>query len=128
MSNPRRAWGRRNHKAGLAAEETAAMLYQARGAEVLARRWRGGRGDGGGEIDLIVRFPGILVFVEVKSGKAALTREAITPAQWLRLEAAAQAYMLSSQTGDLPVRFDAVFVGPDGAADVVENARMTEAW
>jgi putative endonuclease len=128
VSNPRRAWGRRNHKAGLAAEETAAALYRERGAEVLARRWRGGRDASGGEIDLIVRFPDILVFVEVKSGRSALGRDAITPAQWLRLETAAQAYMLTSQTGDLPVRFDAVFVGPDGVADVVENARMTEAW
>ncbi|MFN3615871.1 MAG: YraN family protein [Rubrimonas sp.] len=128
MSNPRRAWGRRNHKAGLAAEETAATLYRERGAEVLARRWRSGRDAGGGEIDLIVRFPDILVFVEVKAGRSAAARDAISPAQWLRLEAAAQAYMVSSQTGDLPVRFDAVFVGPDGAADVVENARMSEAW
>jgi putative endonuclease len=124
MSNPRRAWGRRNHRAGLAAEEAVARLYEAAGAEVLARRWRAPEG----EIDLIVRLPEALVFVEVKAGRAALSRDCITEAQWSRLEAAAVRYMVDHQTGGATVHFDAAFVGPDGAVEIVENARTSEAW
>ncbi len=124
MSDPRRAWGRRNHRAGLAAEDIAARWYEARGAVVLARRWRAAEG----EIDLIVRDGDCLVFVEVKGGRAALARDCISAAQWARLELAALRYMLVSQTGETPARFDAAFVGPDGAVAVVENARASEAW
>ncbi|PJA59546.1 MAG: hypothetical protein CO163_08805 [Rhodobacterales bacterium CG_4_9_14_3_um_filter_71_31] len=132
MSNPRRAWGRRNHKLGLMAEDAAARHYESLGGAVLARRWRPARAQAGeapgGEIDLVARVGGVIVFVEVKGGRAALTRDCITPAQWARLEAAALRYMVLEQTGDAPVRFDAAFVGPDGAVDVVENARVIEAW
>jgi putative endonuclease len=124
MNNPRRAGGRRNHLAGLAGEETVARLYAARGGVIEARRWKAPEG----EIDLVVRLPEALVFVEVKAGRAAFARDCITPAQWARLEAAAVRYMMAAETGDLPVRFDAAFVTPDGAADVVENARTSEAW
>ncbi|MGF1658792.1 MAG: YraN family protein [Rubrimonas sp.] len=124
--------GRAAHLAGLAAEEIAARLYAAEGGAVLAQRWRPDRAsarEGAGEIDLVVALAGALVFVEVKAGRsAALRRDAISPRQWARLEAAAQAYMLAHQTGACPVRFDAVFIGPDGAAHRVENARIGEAW
>lgn len=124
MSDPRRAWGRRNHRAGLAAEDIVARWYQARGAAVLARRWRAPEG----EIDMVVRDGACLVFVEVKGGRAALARDCIAPAQWARLERAALRYMLTLETGETPARFDAAFVGPDGAVAVVENARASEAW
>jgi putative endonuclease len=124
VTNPRRAWGRRNHRAGLAAEETVARHYAARGGEVLERRWRCPEG----EIDLIVQMPDALAFVEVKSGRAALTRDCITAAQWSRLEATALRYMVAAETGQATVRFDAAFVGPDGAVEIVENARTSEAW
>lgn len=124
MSDPRRAWGRRNHRAGLAAEDIAARWYQARGAEVLARRWRGPEG----EIDIVLREGGCLVFVEVKAGRTAEARDVISAAQWARLERTALRYMLLAQTGEIPARFDAAFVGADGAVAVVENARASEAW
>lgn len=124
MSDPRRAWGRRNHRAGLAAEESVARRYAELGAEIAERRWRCAEG----EIDLIARFPDIVVFVEVKGGKAALRRDCITAAQWSRLEAAAVRYIVSAETGGTAFRFDAAFVGPDGAVEIVENARMSEAW
>lgn len=121
---PRARRGARNHLAGLAGEDATVRFYEARGAEVLARRWRAPEG----EIDLIVRDGGVIAFVEVKTGRGALRRDGITARQWARLEAAAMRYMLHAETGDAPVRFDAAFVGPDGAVDVVENARMSEAW
>lgn len=125
------ARGRAAHLSGLAAEEVAARLYAARGGAVLARRWRPDRAaalEGAGEIDLVVALDGAIVFVEVKAGRAAAARrDAIAARQWRRLEAAAQAYMMAHQTGARPVRFDAVFIGPDGAAHLVENARVGEA-
>jgi putative endonuclease len=115
--------GRAAHLAGLAAEDAAARWYEARGGRVLARRWRAPRGEGGGEIDLVVRTPEAIAFVEVKTGAAATRRDAITARQWARLEAAALRYTMEHQTGETPLRFDAAFVGPDGAVAVVENAR-----
>ncbi len=130
MSDPRRRRGRLAHRAGLAAEDIAARDYEGRGWTVLARRWRAaGAGSGAGEIDLIVGRDGVIAFVEVKAGRAAATRrDAIAPAQWARLEAAAVAYSLSTETGGAALRFDAVFVDRDGTLAVVENARETEQW
>ncbi len=124
------ARGRAAHFAGLAAEAAVARRYEALGGVVEARRWRapGARALGAGEIDLVVSLGPLLVFVEVKAGRAAVGRDVISPRQWARLEAGAEAYMLAHQTGDRPVRFDAAFVGVDGALDVVENARSFEAW
>jgi putative endonuclease len=105
--------------AGLAAEDAAARWYEARGGRVLARRWRAPEG----EIDLVVETSEAIAFVEVKTGAGATRRDAITPRQWARLEAAALRYSMTHQTGETPLRFDAAFVGPDGAVAVVENAR-----
>lgn len=131
MSDPRRRRGRLAHRAGIAAEEAVARHYEGQGWTIAERRWRAGgpAAAGGGEIDLIARRAGEIAFVEVKSGRAAATgRDAITPAQWARLEAAAIRYTLTTQTGDATLRFDAAFVGADGAIAVVENARETEQW
>lgn len=120
----RAARGRSAHDAGRAAEDIAARHYEAIGGAIAARRWRVAEG----EIDLVVRLPGVLVFVEVKSGRHAARRDMISARQWLRLEAAALRYMVASETGETQMRFDAAFIGPDGAVDVVENARSFEAW
>jgi putative endonuclease len=103
--------------AGLAAEEAVARRYGADGARIEARRWRCREG----EIDLVVRLPDCLVFVEVKCGRHAA--EAISERQWRRLEAAALRYTVEQETGDTCLRFDAALVGPDGAVSIVENAR-----
>jgi putative endonuclease len=109
--------GRRAYRAGLEAEEQVSGHYAARGATILARRWRVAEG----EIDLVVAWPGTVAFVEVKSGLHAV--EAISERQWQRLEAAALRFTVEHETGDAVVRFDAAFVGIDGALDIVENAR-----
>jgi putative endonuclease len=119
--------GETARQAGLAAEEIVARRYVARGGRIEARRWRAPRADGGGEIDLVVRLPEALVFVEVKAGRAAAERrDAIRESQWRRLENAALRYIVSTQTGETTLRFDAAFVGPDGAVAIVENARGQE--
>ncbi len=115
--------GRGGYLSGLAAEEQAARAYLKRGAELLARRHR----NEAGEIDLILRENGILVFVEVKRRKnRAELAESITERQWQRLGMAANHYMLthSNETGTIRgCRFDAVLIGADGRLEIIENAR-----
>lgn len=114
---------RRAYFGGLAAEEIAARLYADEGGQVVATRWR----CPGGEIDLIVAFPGLIVFVEVKArrdhGAAA---GALSPAQWRRLEAAATVY-LAGLTGAPDCRFDVVLVDRTGRPDRIANARSFDA-
>lgn len=105
---------------GAAGEDIAARLYAARGARILARRYR----VRGGEIDLVVEEAGTLVFVEVKARpRLATAAHALTAAQWQRLEATATRFMLDYGIGaDAPLRFDVVLVDGRGAAEVIENA------
>lgn len=118
--NNRRKRGADAHRAGLAAEETAARLYVDAGAAILARRWR----CAAGEIDLIVREGDEIVFVEVKARAAATDVDGpIRPAQSRRLEKAAETYILSALTGDAKARFDLVLVDGTGAAEIIRNAR-----
>ena len=53
---------RLNHKQGAAAEDAALAFLQAKGCSLLARNWHCAYG----EIDLIVKNGGTIVFVEVK--------------------------------------------------------------
>jgi putative endonuclease len=110
--------GRMAEQAGRAAEELVARYYASVGMQPLARRWRAREG----ELDLVVRGDGLLIFVEVKSGRHA--PYALGHRQWARLEAAAVRYIVEHEMGDVPSRFDVALVSPDGAVDVVENARM----
>jgi putative endonuclease len=115
--------GRRSYLTGLSAEEQAVRAYRRRGAEILARRHR----NAAGEIDIILRENGILVFVEVKRrrNRAELT-ESITERQWQRLGLAATHYIMAHNdaTGAIRgYRFDAVMIGADGRLEIIENAR-----
>lgn len=115
----RRRRGATSHYAGLAAEDAVARSYTAKGAAVLARRWRCEHG----EIDLIIREPDGLVFVEVKRRSRRIEDDPVTERQWRRLEAAVETYMFRAETGDAPMRFDVALVGADGAIEVTRNAR-----
>ena len=111
--------GRQAHFIGLMAEDVVARWYERRDGAIEARRWRAPEG----EIDLVVRTPEALVFVEVKAGAGATRRDCVSERQWRRLERAALRYSVETETGETPLRFDAAFLGPDGAVAVVENAR-----
>jgi len=113
------ARGSQSYHAGLAAEDIAARYYAARSAAILARRWRCGKG----EIDLIIREPDCLVFVEVKARKRPLEDDPVSEKQWQRLEIAAIQYTLIAETGSTPLRFDLAVIGRDGNAEVIKNAR-----
>jgi putative endonuclease len=96
--------------AGLSAESRAAALLIAKGFRILARRWRCPVG----EIDIIARRRGLLVFVEVKVRPT--TEEAawsVTPRQRARIAAAAQAWLAQNPApGIRDMRFDAILVAP----------------
>lgn len=118
MSRARR--GRANLIGGAVAEDVALRHYQERGARALARRWRGPEG----ELDLVVLLDGVLVFVEVKRRRAALHDDPVSPAQWRRLAATAERYMMAQAEmgATRGCRFDLAIVGPDGSVTVIENA------
>lgn len=120
MAGPRQHRGTRAHLAGEAAEEIVARHYENRGYTVAERRWRGP----GGEIDLILRGPQELVFVEVKhSSTSSAAALRITPRQVARIYASAGKYLETEPQGQLtPVRFDAALVNGTGAVEIIENA------
>jgi putative endonuclease len=101
---------------GAAAEALAARFLEQRGLTIVARNFRTRRG----EIDLIARDGGTLVFVEVRlrgSASHGGAAESITAAKRARLVAAAQYYLLRVP-GPPPCRFDAVLL------DALDDARV----
>ncbi len=77
-------------RTGLSAESRAAALLIAKGFRILSRRWK----SPAGEIDIVARRRGLLVFVEVKA------RERLDDAAWsvtgrqrARIAAAAEAWL-----------------------------------
>jgi putative endonuclease len=110
----------RNYHAGLAAEDIVLRSYQAAGYALLARRFRGLRG----EIDLILRRGEDVIFVEVKKSKsfeAALAR--IGAAQISRIYDTASEFLSAQPKGLLTeARFDVALVDAQGVVRVIENA------
>jgi putative endonuclease len=99
---------------GSQAEETAAAFLAARGLAIVARNYR----TRFGEIDLVAREGGTLVFVEVRMraseafGGAA---SSITGPKRRRIESAARHY-LGQLRDEPPCRFDVVTLDGDGAS------------
>jgi putative endonuclease len=95
---------------GLSAESRAAAYLIAKGYRILFRRFR----TPVGEIDIVARRRGVLVFVEVKAReKLADAAEAIGKRQQSRIIAAAEFWLAGHPehaAGDM--RFDVVLVAP----------------
>ena len=97
-------------RTGISAESRAAALLIAKGFRILARRWR----SPAGEIDIVARRRGLLVFVEVKA------RERLDDAAWsvtgrqrARIVAAAEAWLAAYPDNRIrDIRFDAMLVAP----------------
>ena len=118
----RRHRGADNHASGLAAEDATLRRYEARGARVIARRWRAPHARA--EIDLVLREGEEIVFVEVKRApdhdRAA---RALGPRQAARLLAAGSEWLAREPAGqDTPARFDLALVDAAGRVRVIENA------
>jgi putative endonuclease len=95
---------------GLSAETRAAILLLVKGYRILARRWQSSVG----EIDIVARRRGVLIFVEVKA-RARLDEaaEAVSERQRRRIAAAAQAWLAGHpEHASAEIRFDAVLVVP----------------
>lgn len=110
--------GSRSYHNGLAAEDIALRLYEAQGGEVLERRWKTAEG----EIDLIVRLNGQIVFVEVKASKTLETAlHALGQKQQLRLITCAEQYLAAHTGLNAACRFDLVAVDGQGQPHLLEN-------
>jgi putative endonuclease len=95
---------------GLSAESRAALLLIAKGFRIVARRFK----TPVGEIDIVARRRGLLVFVEVKArDRLDEAAEAVSPRQQQWIITAAQAWLARHpQDVTSPMRFDVVLVAP----------------
>jgi putative endonuclease len=101
-ADARRELGRRG-------EEQAAAWYARAGYAVVARNWRTRYG----ELDLVCRAPGVIVFCEVKTRRTARLGapvEAVTPAKQRRLRRLAAVYLIAHPAPGTQVRFDVAAV------------------
>lgn len=112
------------YDSGLKAEERAAALLEAHGFSILARRAR----TPAGEIDLVARQEGLLVFCEVKL-RARLDEAAfsLSARQRGRIAAAAEAFLAERpELSSLNMRFDVVLLSRSGAAEHLPGAFLAE--
>lgn len=123
VASTRVARGQAAHASGRAAEQQVAEHYRRRGFELAGERWRGRCG----EIDLILRKGGGVVFVEVK--KAGTLYEAahrLGARQLERLFASGAEYLGLEPLGqNTPARFDFALVGASGEIEIIENVMPT---
>jgi len=102
----RRAAERRGQRA----ETVAALLLQAKGYQIIERRFR----SRAGEIDLIARRGKRLAFVEVKARRSASEAAwAVTPRQQARIARAAEHWLaIRGMEEDFDIGFDVVLIAP----------------
>lgn len=94
---------------GQAGEDLAVAALKKQGYKILERNYRTPRG----EIDLIARQRGVLVFVEVKTRRSAAfgePQEAVSPAKQARLTRLAGYYLNQKGLGQVKARFDVVAI------------------
>ncbi len=90
---------------GLWGEDQVAAYLQARGHQIIARRWRCRYG----ELDLVTREGAYLCFVEVKLRKSAQfapARAFVTPSKQQKLRCAAELYLVEHPDQTQQPRFD----------------------
>ena len=106
-----------NRSFGAAGERAAEAHLAARGALLLARNYRCRFG----EIDLIARMEGKIVFVEVKrrtNFAHGAPAQAVTIQKQRRIALTASCYLRENALADAPVRFDVVEVTPSGVRHI----------
>ena len=100
-----------DHRPGLgrSGEDAAATHFERLGCDVIERNFR----TRAGEIDLVVRDGGTLIFCEVKTRRSdrwGLPVEAVTPRKQARLRRLAGEWLSARRPGRVQVRFDVVSV------------------
>lgn len=119
----RRRVGRRSLHRGAAAEDQALRRYLARGWRLEARNWRAERLYGGGELDIVLWREGWFVFVEVKARRSlAEAADAVTAAQFRRIDAASQRFLNLRGADFADRRFDLAICDQWGRLEILENA------
>ncbi|HEX2234714.1 MAG TPA: YraN family protein [Actinomycetota bacterium] len=105
---------------GRAGEEAAARLFRRQGFTVLDRNWRCCLG----ELDLVARRGGLLVFCEVKTRRSSSYGEpfeAVGPRKQARLRRLAGRWLADHRCGARHVRFDVVSVLAGGSTPRVTH-------
>jgi putative endonuclease len=118
MTMRRQALGKRG-------EDLAAAELERRGYAILARRYRTRHG----EIDIVARDGGTIVFVEVKvkeSAEFGTAAEAVTVRKQRRIVSMAVDYLARHRLAGHPCRFDVVAI--DGAGDTAQLTVYTGAF
>ena len=110
---------------GAAGEAAVAAWYEAAGFTVVDRNWRVREG----ELDVIARRGGVLVFCEVKTRRSdayGTPAEAVTARKQARLRKLALRWLAAHGERAEQLRFDVASVRPDGRGawivDVLEGA------
>lgn len=99
----------RTRELGRTGEDIACEHLRKKGYEIVERGFRLFRG----EIDVVARDGGTLVFVEVKTrGDESHGRpeESVTPAKQRQIRRIAQGYLVRNGCGDVACRFDVVAI------------------
>ncbi len=114
-SSPPSAGGDSRRELARRGEAAAAAWAEARGWRILCRNYRCRQG----EIDLVAREGGTVVFVEVKARRGnafGSPREAVDGRKRARIARVARHFLMVNALADAPCRFDVagVTVGPDG--------------
>lgn len=100
------------HRLGRLAERRVLWHFRLRGWRVLARNWRPRAArNRGGELDLVVRRGGCVVFVEIKARSREQDLDSVlAPAQRRSIERAASEFLARAGIEDVSLRFDLVYV------------------
>ena len=114
-------------KNGAQGEAEARAFLEEKGAKILETNWRRPTG----EIDIIARDKGALVFVEVKrraSLRYGRPAEAVDKAKQAHILRTAALYVQEKGLGDAPLRFDVIEVMPDGIRHIEAAFDATGFW
>lgn len=112
MADKRKQFGQRG-------EELAVTLLRKRGYKVIERNFR----TRNGEVDIIARHKGRIVFVEVKTRRSARYGDpkfAVTPQKQRKISMVALEYLKKHHLMQAPARFDVVTVQSADAEETVE--------
>ena len=100
-------------------EQLAAQYLVERGFEILAMNYRYRRG----EIDIIAKHTGVIVFVEVKarqSDRFGDPKWAVTYKKQRKISMAALQYLKDTEQGNTRARFDVISINSSGDKPVIE--------
>lgn len=113
-------------RTGLLGETLARRYLQRRGYEILASNWRCPRG----ELDIVARIGGKLVFLEVRSRRQSNTAEAfasVTARKRERLLAAIHEWLEAHQQQDATWQVDVIGVAL-GARTIIDHVEDALDW